>query len=260
MTNTTTTPTADEKIRTLITTGLGHLGSNTLHEILTEGDELAGVEPLDGDARDVADDWLHNDWSDDRTARVWSNHDGILHRLERLALHAADSAVSQATEQGGLGNYLKTVADEAHDLPSWLSARFIQQEIDRLEAGMFDTTKEWQRLIGLLQIEREGNYFTGGRNDTDNHDDRKRAWDELLKFTKYHVKVTYTTPSGGKTSLTVENWAQSLPTVHNQAVRLIPDDGEYERADEGPVERFQPGQVQDPLPDLEGFVFYEGRP
>lgn len=244
-----------EKIRTLITgSPLNAFTSNDLASMLVEGDAEYGIEPIqDQAAKDAVLNWRMNDWSDGRTAESWSKHDGILSRLEQLAVASEQHAIEHPS--GGVGAYLRRLEDSIERLPAWLRVDLVQWERDFAEDAAFEAPEDWQRLIGVLQIESEYNAFPDGRTAVDNYGGRKTAWDEYLKFTIYRVTIDYTL-DGESQSTSEELFTQSSADAQNLVLRRLPEDATFESAAVKPTERASPGIVQDPLNDLEDFVYY----
>lgn len=246
----------EQKLRTLLTDGdYLHLGSNAIYDTLVNGHPDFGIEPVDGDAAEAVKEWYDGEMDREMAVDMWSEYPSILDHLKTVVIESRRRTIQRNFQTGGLGGSLRAVEGAARDLPDWLALRLLREEFDFVDSRDFDYPKAWQRTIGLLQIEWEGTHYPDCRDDTDNYDDRKEAWDELLKFTKYRGKIKYNTGSSSRTE-TMTIWAQSSATVHNRLVRRQSDEVEVKSVTVSPIERFQPGDINDPLPDLEDFVYY----
>lgn len=258
MTDDTTDTTTDaEKINHLLMETLGHYDPRMLTKVLVHGQPAAGHGGIVGEAADVVEKAQREEWSHEKSAEEWARYREILPALKLLAQHGFENDLQRNHEVSGLGGYLHTLEDYVFREPDWLARPLLQHAIDRAEASTFDDPDDWRMLIGVLQIEANDECYGDYRDEEDNREDRREAWDELLKFTKYRATVTYDEPGDEGVTLARTMWAKKSTTAHNRMVNRVPDQGDIVEVDTWPLKRAQPGLIQDPLQDLEPFVYYD---
>lgn len=139
----------------------------------------------------------------------------------------------------------------AAELPNDLGATLLQSEIDYIEGQMGLTHTDYEDLLYLYQ---SLSAFTSMR---ETRTERKRLWDELLKFTQYAVRIRYANEDHDELSTTRYAWRQSSAEAQNDQLR------QFRKAKQGEKTELISVQTQpeslcspdlDPKPDIEDWV------
>jgi hypothetical protein len=208
--------------------------------LLLDGDPEGGAEAIRGEV--VRADLAQRDVTEEDLVKAVRTEEAV-DDLESWLLANSEKRISERQEHGH--SLPKLVEQEMNTLPGWLADRLLRGAIDDAERFSFTQPEDYERLIGLLQIQAE--WF----GEDQNREERKTLWDQALKYSLYRAAVEI----DGSTFVSRE-WSQSETKVHNAAVFKALEDAEGDNVDDVTVtveELFMPDT--DPLNDLEEFVY-----
>ena len=252
----------DDRAADLVNEVLKYIGPRDVARILREGDHEAGIEPV---TRSDVLGALSPDPENGITRVTIENvvrNDGECFNGVRNLIHSWSDKNLESERHKEPGKYARAVEYEVGELPSWLAEQFIRDEIHHATNVPYDHPEDFGRELVLRQLLAEN-------HGVSNHDERRRLWDEMLKFTLYEVEISFDLwmAEGDQMATTTKSrrmWHTSSAKAHNFFLAELRrrndaelDGGENDltviHADPYPVKRYFP--EFDPMGDLEDFVW-----
>ena len=213
MTETTDTPDAEVRRVEILDYLIQKFGTQDIAlRLTTRGGEIFEALP-EGSARDTLENALSYEQpvSKDTLRNIVASEEWGW-QLERAVLSLTSQRLSQATERSGTtrAGALERFIEQ---LPRGTRREAIKAEINYIEGSMGICHEEYAELIHLQQMLSR----IDGWDAT--IDERKKLWDEALKYTLYRVEITFEDADGDRVTHQQNVWRQSESTAHNDVLR-----------------------------------------